>query len=72
MFETVNDTLNSYFYNISISQNSSFKVIFIEIKVNIVFSFSDSEAISVSNTLQYPNTVEKKLTGYENWSLKIL
>ena len=53
MFETVNDTLNSYFYNISISQNSSFKVIFIEIKMNIVFSFSDSEAISVSNTLQY-------------------
>ena len=40
--------------------------------MNIVFSFSDSEAISVSNTLQYPNTVEKKLTGYENWSLKIL
>lgn len=59
MFETVNDTLTSSFYNISISQNSSFKIIFIEIKMNTVFSFSDSEAISVSNTLQFPNTVEK-------------
>lgn len=59
MFETVNDTLTSSFYNISISQNSSFKIIFIEIKMNTVFSFSDSEAISVSNTVQFPNTVEK-------------
>ena len=59
MFETVNDTLTSSFYNISISQNYSFKIIFIEIKMNTVFSFSDSEAISVSNTLQFPNTVEK-------------
>ena len=59
MFETVNDTLTSSFYKISISQNSSFKIIFIEIKMNTVFSFSDSEVISVSNTLQFPNTVEK-------------
>ena len=29
--------------------------------MNIVFSLSDSGAILVSNTLQYPNTEQKKI-----------